>query len=189
MTVEEQARQYAEGKALNVITSAIEQAYHSGYVAGYNESIRNRRMEQIDEECDEAIMVDLGLPSGTLWSSTQLLDEKRENPKIFLYDEAVQLQIPSWDQFYELKRLCMGEKLYKGVKEVGIRFTGRNGKHIEIYYNKRKNREETSNSIATFWLKDEINERNYVKCPVIGNLSVSSRMTFIGEKLPVMLVI
>ena len=75
--------------------------------------------------------IDLGLPSGTLWSN---VNEK--NPKdqlgFYLFDEAVSefgAQLPTKEQWQELLQICTFEKTKSGYKIIG-----RNGNSIFLPY-------------------------------------------------------
>ena len=97
MDIKERAKQYAESKALEAITSAIEQAYADGY----NDGLKHRENEELELIKEGVEYVDLGLPSGTLWSSTCIRDKsniRRQLP----YIEASKLSIPTKAQFLEL---------------------------------------------------------------------------------------
>ena len=96
MDIQEIANSYAEGKANEAITKAIAQAYIDGYKNG---------KENVKIECNDTEFVDLGLPSGTLWSSDYLKDS--EGKICYLpYVEAAKYSIPSIEQWNELKELC-----------------------------------------------------------------------------------
>lgn len=100
MDIQEKANSYAEGKANEAITKAIAQAY----IDGYNDGYKNGK-ENVKIECNDTEFVDLGLPSGTLWSSDYLKDS--EGKICYLpYVEAAKYSIPSIEQWNELKELC-----------------------------------------------------------------------------------
>lgn len=71
----DKAKEYAEGKindALNkVIVEAYMAGYNSGYKDGYDKVVKATSSDDIE-------YVDLGLPSGTLWSSNYVEDENKE---------------------------------------------------------------------------------------------------------------
>lgn len=101
------AENYAEGKVNEVLTLAIEQAYIDGYRDGYKDC---EEEISVDLPCEEVEYVDLGLPSGTLWAKDYM---KEENGNILLYmthGEANCLNIPTQEQWDELKRVCVFEK-------------------------------------------------------------------------------
>lgn len=123
MNISEKADKYAEGKANEAITKAIAQAYIDGYRDGYND-----REQEIPEDPREngVEYVDLGLPSGTLWSSDYL----REDDKIVYlpYGKAEKMDIPTEEQWKELVNCCKIEydtnRFYQLEK---AKFIGPNG--------------------------------------------------------------
>lgn len=87
MEITERAGNYAEGKANEAITKAIAQAYADGYRDGYKD-----REEEIpvDLRDNKTEYVDLGLPSGTLWSNDY---EKENGETLYLpYGEAANMR-------------------------------------------------------------------------------------------------
>lgn len=99
MDIKEKAKAYAEGKALNAITAAIEEAY----AAGYKDGLSIKKDPDVVE--NNIIFVDLHLPDGTLWASDYL---RGKDGKIIYctYDEAKPLGIPTEEQFNNLLKRC-----------------------------------------------------------------------------------
>ena len=88
MNITEKSKEYAEGKAIDAISAAIEQAYADGYKDGYNEGLSSRDNFSSNEVEDGVEYADLGLPSGTKWAIDFLRDDKGK-VKFLLYEEAV----------------------------------------------------------------------------------------------------
>ena len=65
------AKEYAEGKVIEVLSQVVADAYMAGYNAGYQEGY-NKVVKETSS--DEMEYVDLGLPSGTLWASDYVKD-------------------------------------------------------------------------------------------------------------------
>ena len=109
MNISEIANKYAEGKVNEVLTKAIADAYAEGYKAGYND----REAEiPADLRDDKTEFVDLGLPSGTLWSTDF---EKRDGEYLYLpYNEAKQFKLPTEEQWDELRECCKFKFSYYG---------------------------------------------------------------------------
>ena len=153
MILEEQAKNYAEGKVQEALTAVVEKAYSDGYKAGYNDAIKKSNNGVQIFEGDGITYVDLGLPSGTLWASDYLKD-KNGNIVSLPYIEAAPLNIPTQEQFEELKKYCdvslrnpspenMNEKVYV--------FAG-NGKGISLAFNN------------SFWLRNESCQNRNRQC-------------------------
>ena len=101
MNIKELSKEYAEGKALNAITTAIEEAYAKGYKDGYTQAVSDTK-KNIPNELESGIeFVDLGLPSGTLWATDYLRDENGKI-KFLIFDEASQYNLPTVAQRDEM---------------------------------------------------------------------------------------
>ena len=97
----EKANNYAEENVINILKEAFAKVYADGYRDGY-------------KDCEEKIpadlhknkngFVDLGLPSGTLWSA----DYEKENSNIIYlpYETAITYDIPTKEQWEELKKFA-----------------------------------------------------------------------------------
>lgn len=95
------AANYAAGKANEAIDKAIAQAYADGYRDGYKD-----REEEIpvDLRDNKTEFIDLGLPSGTLWSDDF---ENIKGQSIYkTYEYAENLSIPTEEQSKELLEMC-----------------------------------------------------------------------------------
>ena len=104
MNILENAEKYAEGKANQVITKAIADAYIEGYKAGYKDREEEIPMDLRDNKTE---YVDLGLPSGTLWASDY---EKSGGKYVYLpYEKANRMNLPTEKQWQELKAYCKME--------------------------------------------------------------------------------
>jgi len=89
MDITEKAKEYAQGKALEAISSAIEQAYADGYNAGLNH-IENEKLEAIKDGVE---YVDLKLKSDTLWSLKYIKDQGFFNKMAYM--DASKLNLPT----------------------------------------------------------------------------------------------
>ena len=189
MNITEKSKEYAEGKALDAITAAIEQAYADGFADGYREA--KIRIEAINTDYLnlDVDFVDLDLPSGTLWSQGYV--RKSASTLRLPYEKASRLNIPTEKQFYELCSNCHIE-VSPNVNP-SIRFLGKNGESIDLPCldtNGEQIRIDMGGSFR-FWLKDdsEDTEKNYAWAgertdgwrPFVNKL-------FMGKHLPIMLV-
>lgn len=183
MNINEKAKEYAEGKALEAITTAIEEAYASGYKEGYEAGLAAQEPAALEEENDGVEYVDLGLPSGTLWSNGFL---KNDNGEVchLSYQEASELNIPTKEQFEELLGCCE----YIDSKD-SFCYLGRSGRYIRFYnIFIEKAGEMVNYGTFQYWLKDEQplgDDRRCVWGNGIGGYITSS---FMGWKMPVFLV-
>lgn len=124
----EKAANYAAGKANVAIDKAIAQAYADGYRDGYKDREEVIPVDLCDRKTE---FVDLGLPSGTLWSTDYEVDG--DNIKYLPYDDANTYDIPTKEQFRELLESCYWE--FKYISSISRMYTciGPNGNHIVFY--------------------------------------------------------
>jgi hypothetical protein len=186
MDINERSKEYAEGKALFALNAAIEQAYKDGY----NDGLKHLELERLEAIKEGVEYVDLKLPSGTLWSSKYIKNDKG-NKDCLPYLEASKLNLPTKEQFEELCKECFPSYV-NTTKYHGIKFIGKNGESIIIeYFACDELRTLGKKDVFNFWLKDSdiSNERlsaNYK----IENYKVIPKFdkVYMGLKLPVMLV-
>ena len=153
--ITEKAKNYADGKVLEALTAAVENAFTDGYKAGYNDAIEKLNNGAQELESDGVAYVDLGLPSGTLWAS-DFLKDKDGNSVCLTYDEAAPLNIPSKEQFEELKKRC----------EVSLETL--NDNNVKIYNFTKNNRVLKLSYSSAFWLRDEFDPKDEFKSCVYG---------------------
>ena len=185
MNITERSKEYAQGKALEAISSAIEQAYTDGYNAGLNH-IENEKLEAIKDGVE---YVDLKLKSNTLWSFKYIKDQGFFNKMTYM--DASKLNLPTKEQFEELCRECIAS--FVNEKNChGIKFTGINGESIIIeYFTHDLLAQIDKKTWFNFWLKDEedSSERLSANVKIENNKATPIfEKVFMGLKLPVMLV-
>lgn len=185
MNITEKSKEYAKGKALDAITAAIEQAY----VDGYNDGMKHLENEKLEAIKDGVEYKDLGLKSGTQWSSKRIINE--EGRGVFSYMEVSKLFIPTKEQFEELCRDCFSCYEISNICH-GIKFIGTNGESIVIEYSKIKEISHVDDQDSfQFWLKDDgdsiekltakVSIKDHKATPIFEKV-------YMGIKLPVMLV-
>ena len=181
MNIQEEAKKYAEGK----IISAMEQAVADAYIKGYNaacEEMNNQKNKLI--EINGVEFIDLGLPSGTLWS-TRLLNYGHT---LLTYEESQQYSIPTPDQWEELKDACV----FQSVSD-GIDILSKNGDVIHL---RATEAYEDGERYVSFWLLNS-NPLYGGNCVIIRRKSersfsygqsAKSVVEFTGLRLPILLV-
>ena len=177
------AENYATMKTNEVITNAIAQAFADGYRQGYKDRDEEIPVDLRDNKTE---FVDLGLPSGTLWAKTF---EKCNGERLYLsYDKAKTMNLPTLDQWEELKTEC------KWTMESGkIYCIGPNGNILCFTTTGYIQAKETC--ICTyqslFWLLNEDRGDNEIKAGNVYNTNGLYEYTseyFSGYKLPIRLV-
>ena len=184
------ANSYAEENAINVLKESFAKVYADGYRDGY----KAREEEFSIDLCEnETEFVDLGLPSGTLWST----DYVRDGEEILFQPQtdAESLNIPTREQWDELVNVCKWEYDKSGSFHEAY-CIGPNGKILKfcltgmVHVN---NIVEKGN--AFFWISEEKdgNEKSAV-CIYDANqgginyTDKSVKSFFSGYKLPIRLV-
>lgn len=129
MELIEKAKNYAEENVIEVLKEAFAKVYADGYRDGYKD-----REEEIpvDLRDNKTKFVDLGLPSGTLWSTDY---EKEDSGILFLpYDKALKYNLPTEEQCKELLETCkwQGDFSSSGMSLYGVTCIGPNGNSIKF---------------------------------------------------------
>ena len=184
MNITEKAKEYAKGKTLEAITAAIEQAYADGY----NDGLKHLENEKLEAMKDGVEYVDLGLPSGTLWSSICVSDGS--NPRLFPYIEASKLSIPTKEQFEELISNCKRQDIFGSNRIIGVSLIGKTGKRIMLPFVTIDEISRLKHNLY-FWLKDDSESDEKDSAAEYHDTKVESFKTkkvFMGYKLPIMLV-
>ena len=189
MNIKDKAKEYAEGKAINALTAAIESAYAEGYNAGFNDGVASKEGEKPDDLDDGVEYVDLGLPSGTKWAADYLKD--KDGNKVYLpYCEATKLNIPTIEQYEELRDYCkLVAKTVGNNSLLGYFILGTNGN--SVLYQRDFYFEADSGqwcSYPQFWLKSEEENNLYRKAANVYFNNSKPLSYFMGYKFPVILV-
>jgi len=178
---------YAEENYNEVMKEAFAKVYADGYRNGYKECKEERAINLCDGKTE---YVDLGLPSGTLWSSDY---ERVDDSLLFLpYIEAEHLCIPTKEQWEELATCCKWEFFrnhdYSFNRAVCI---GPNGKTIIFNVTSmfRCEGKVAHAGDACFWIKDTegLEEKPCITLYEKKNI-IQIDNTFPGYRLPLRLV-
>ena len=190
----DKAKEYAEGKIYDALNKVIVQAYMAGYNSGYKDGYDKVVKETSSDDIE---YVDLGLPSGTLWSSNYVEDENKE----ILYvtqEKSKAFDIPTVAQWLELVRVCRWEQ---GSKRIDTSIGSCHFQNLAICLGPNGNRiifektglyeiqtERVRTNEVLFWLKKGknslCNSANITFCTI----EITSKSEFPGYKLPIRLV-
>ena len=190
-SIKEMAASYAAEKTNGAITDAIAQAYQDGYRQGYDDR-ENERTANLGDTAAE--YVDLGLPSGTLWAADYVKSDDGSRAYI-PYGQAEPLNIPTKEQWLELKESCKYGVVRDGGSVSKLIFKGPNGNILSFETTGyiAVSDKFSSNSIC-FWIKSEYEEGSlereavaiYGYDHICGHEHIDQ--IFIGYGLPVRLV-
>ena len=188
MTKEELAAQFTEQKAKE-FTEIIKEAYLKGYVQGRLDAFAPINIDGVE-------YVDLGLPSGTLWSKTSYnYLNYGYKQKLLSYREALNLPIPSLEQWQEVLDYCHFNNCYI-IGPSGGRIGYDWAPSGYLIHNLGEECEQNGNM---FWLKGEVDNKNTAPTMIYDikrkdeielNFWVykGTSRHFTGYKLPVFLV-
>lgn len=191
--LKEKANCYAEENVINVLKEAFAKVYTDGYRDGYQDC-----KEDIPSSLRESDVefIDLGLPSGTLWSSDYKKSE--DNREYIPYGQAELMDIPSNEQWEELRNTCKWEfDIDDSYDLCEGRCVGPNGNILRFERTGKQNINKHSEVWEVFfWIKDEKegNEKAAVHMFNGGkkgrwrNPKTEVQDFFSGYKLPVRLV-
>ena len=162
------AVEYAGGKAVDCLTKAIEQAYKDGYLNGFEDGREEAR------NCistGEVRYVDLGLPSGTLWSD----DYVKKDGKImyWAYGDACSKSIPTEEQWNELQENCTWRYTRENNSLVA-KCIGPNGQMIRFWRSGKLEGDVHVHKNAYFWV---LSTRVLQK-----NLRIGARIRFLEDE-------
>ena len=194
----ERAANYAAEKVNELLAKAIAKAYADGYRDGYKECA-----EDYDIDLYEDVeFVDLGLPSGLLWSSKYRIDEEG-TPLYLTYEEAAALDIPTEEQFNELVENCNWSHLMGSVCRGGYSFREPVGKYCNSVNGEcisfcQEGMKYIGSGYAPygiyFWIRDDVDEAEKKSVFIESGLQNEKPIIKIKKvdastaKMPVMLV-
>ena len=98
----DKVQEYVEGKVTDALNKVVADAYLAGYNAGYQDGYNKVVKDSVSEGSE---FVDLGLPSGTLWSSDYVKDDNG-NAIYVSQENSADYEIPTYEQFKELMDEC-----------------------------------------------------------------------------------
>lgn len=175
------AKEYAEGKVIEVLSQVVADAYMAGYNAGYQEGY-NKVVKETSS--DEMEYVDLGLPSGTLWASDYVKDG---DEVLFLpYPEALKYDIPTKEQVDELREYCEISIKYDEDDNYVHIVLGPNGNSIVFKGHGYKTFAELKDvKTAYFWQVYNSDEPKAVFVPYPSGPYINAVYLFPGYKIPI----
>ncbi len=171
----------------------IQDAYKAGYKHGQIDYVSTIKIDDVE-------YVDLGLPSGTLWSCAPQYFAYGWHLELKTYAEAKSLGLPTKEQWEELLKHCdVFHKTYKSNNEIHYllpQITGQKGERLGYPECKNGANKYTTYTLGQncekgrnkFWLLSEPDENHKVDVVVLDKGVLDYDRHFIGYKLPFFLV-
>ena len=206
MTKEELAQQYADEIIKNHLKQIIQESFLKGYELGELHTALTIKI-------DEVTYVDLGLPSGTLWSSTPFCRGNGGFYERLCYNDAKNLNIPTEEQCKELisksrmvydahftsERFFSNTEIF--VDRSSIEMIGSTGMRISCtskasFVGEGLDDQSNKNPLITsyykngFWITSNPDTSDNAQILVLDALrkTINIQRYFMGYKLPIFLV-
>lgn len=160
--LEEKSAQYVAENLNEILKEAFARVYEDGYRDGYYAA-----KDEEDVEVNKTEYVDLGLPSGTLWSNDFVRDGAEIDYMSFL--KAKELNIPTESQWEELKRHCIFKIRKNGRYNTSYgECIGPNNNSIPFCLTEYKQSGDDLNPTpvfnSIFWLNNIGDRKNVARC-------------------------
>lgn len=171
----DKVQEYVEGKVTDALNKVVADAYLAGYNAGYQDGYNKVVKDSVSEGSE---FVDLGLPSGTLWSSDYVKDG--DEVSFLPYPEALKYNIPTEEQVDELQKFCEISRKSDGSNTAYI-VLGPNGNAITFKgygYMHLKDFEDSFD--AYFWQVYESDNPKEIQVPDFYNEEGIYKATLFG---------
>ncbi len=181
MMIMEKAKEYAKGKAMDALTSVIEQAYVDGYNAGLN----HLKTEALEAAKEHMKYVPINLGDGIIWFVGYMKDNVGRVATL-PYVEAAKLDIPTKEDVEKLISTCKIDYV-RETRFHGLKFTDQNGERLIIPYGTYYEQNDKGTEEVIFWVKDneDCQEKTFARF-------TGSKFTFstayMGYRLPVLLI-
>ena len=182
--LKEKASSYAVENVLEILKEAFAKVYADGYRDGY----KDREDEiPVDIRGNKTVYVDLGLPSGTLWSTDY--EKEGDEVKYLRFSESLNYDIPTEKQWEELCENCRWERTLIG-DTYRIDCIGPKNKISLFPKGKIENELVVRPDRGFFWLIDngESLEKASAYMGYHNGVIRKSTTNYIGYKLPIRLV-
>lgn len=184
--LKELSANYATEKTNEMMSQIVAQAFTDGYRMGY----KDRENEiPVDLRDGNTEYVDLGLPSGTLWSADFEIDG--EDVIYHPYEDAEKYGIPTKEQFNELLESCKWEFKYISSNAREYTCIGPNGNHI-VFSSRGYKLAGTKREIEKifFWVKSTSEDLTREAVYLYYHSGEIKKLTemFSGSMLPLRLV-
>lgn len=173
---------YAMERSNDLFSQVVAKAYADGYRQGY----KDREDEiPVDLRVRKIEFVDLGLPSGTMWSADF---EKDGNDIAYVpYEKAQKHEIPTSEQCAELFGNC------KFMKKDNLFYCiGPNGNYVTfalLGYKELDNEQATYTVASLFWIcNDNEKNNNTARLLDMRGITKDTYKEFTGNKIPIRLV-
>lgn len=187
MNINEKSELYAKGKFSETMDQLIAQAYSDGYSDGY--CAASAGAAEISKLMDgDTEYVDLGLPSGTLWSSDYL--KNGDEIQYLPYVKTEGMSLPTEEMYDELLNRC---RFVKETDSSGflccVKCIGLNGNYITFNVTGMKEVDSLSKRASVcFWIDEEVKDDKCLHAEMWHSSSELYKWkysAYVGYRLPV----
>jgi len=179
--ITEKAKEYAKGKAMDALTSVIEQAY----VDGYNAGLSHLKTEELEAAKERVKYVPIKLGDGIIWSVGYMKNKDTGIEKL-PYVEAEKLDIPTKEDVEKLISACRID--YDSETSLhGLKFTYQNGERLRIPYGTYVEQNDEGRQEVIFWVRDNEACKEKTIAQITKDKCKFSKV-FMGYRLPVVLL-
>ncbi len=183
--LKELSANYATEKTNEMMSQIVEQAFADGYRMGYKD-----REDEIPVDIRDSKMeyVDLGLPSGTLWSADY--EKEGGEVKYMRFSESQDYNIPTKNQWEELCTICKWERIWIDNNTFRTDCIGPKGKISFYPTGEITNELIVYPGICYFWLNESTDslEKATSYIGYHNGVILSTTTNYLGYKLPIRLV-
>ena len=123
----DKVQEYVEGKVTDALNKVVADAYLAGYNAGYQDGYNKVVKDSVSVGSE---FVDLGLPSGTLWSSDYVKKDDNDMTIYVAQENGADYEIPTYEQFKELS--VNGSKSQKRIGQKVVFTIGMTGQFVLV---------------------------------------------------------
>ena len=179
----EKASIYAEENVINVLKEAFAKVYADGYRDGYKDCQNEIPVELRSNQTE---FVDLGLPSGTLWSGEY--EKEKDSLRYAPFDKAMTMMIPTKEQCEELLSYCKWECVRKNGIYDHLDCIGPNGNIISFFPHGYISSDSCYMEFKVLiWIQDNVQKSEISVLEMDSSYRLIGSL-FSGYKLPIRLV-
>ena len=179
----DRAANYASEKTNEMLSQLVAQAFSDGYREGYKDC---QNEIPVDLRSNQTEFVDLGLPSGTLWSGEY--EKEKDRLQYAPFDKAKTMMIPTKEQCEELLSYCKWGCVRKNGIYDHLDCIGPNGNIISFFPHGYISSDSCYMEFKVLiWIQDNVQKSEISVLEMDSSYRLIGSL-FSGYKLPIRLV-